>query len=71
MIFAVIIAIATALSAGQLTVELSFSTGQVNMVNVDGYWTVRIDGGYLWGEPGQPELPAVPINVLLPPGKKA
>ncbi len=71
MIFAVIIAIATALSAGQLTVELSFSTDQVNMVNVDGYWTVRIDGGYLWGEPGQPELPAVPINVLLPPGKKA
>lgn len=60
--------------AQQLTHQVTFSTNDVEITQVNGYDRVRlVNGGYIDGEEnaGEPQLPLISINLLLPEGAVA
>ena len=60
--------------AQQLTHQVTFSTGDVEITQVNGYDMVSlVNGGYIDNEEnaGEPQLPLISINLLLPEGAVA
>ena len=58
----------------QLTHQITFSTNDVEISEVNGYDMVRlVNGGFLENEEnaGEPQLPVISINLLLPEGAAA
>lgn len=60
--------------AQQLTHQITFSTNDVEITEVNGYDMVRlVNGGFIESEEnaGEPQLPLISINLLLPEGAEA
>src|SRR5690606_16210625 len=61
-------------NAQQLTHQVTFNINDVEIVSNDGYDIVRLkDGGIMESEEnaGEPQLPVISINLLLPEGAVA
>ena len=60
--------------AQQLTHQVTLNVNDVEITEVNGYDRVRLkDGGFIDNEnnAGEPQLPLISINLLLPGGAKA
>lgn len=60
--------------AQQLTHQVTFNVNDVEITEVNGYNMVRlVNGGFIDNEEnvGEPQLPLVSINLLLPEGAEA
>jgi hypothetical protein len=60
--------------AQQITHQVTFNTNDIEITEVNGYDMVRlVNGGYIDGEEnaGEPQLPLISINLLLPEGAVA
>ncbi len=50
------------------TISLEYSSDDVTLEPIDGYHRVRLESAsYAYGQPGDPELPALQARVVIPP----
>ena len=52
-------------------VEHPITNHQPDIIQVDTYQRVQIDGGQYLTKPGMPHLPSLPVSLVLPAGEKA
>ncbi len=69
---AVLLGLVVAVSAGVKMVDFAFSPQDFNFAaGEDGVVHLRVDDGMPFGNPGEPEIPVLARNVLLPPKNRA
>ncbi len=52
-------------------VEQPIQNQRPDILRIDSYQRVQIDGGIYLTKPGMPQLPSLPVSLLIPPGEKA
>ncbi len=67
----IILLLAAILPLIATVIEHPIEIQQPDIIQVDSYQRVQIDGGIYLTKPGMPFLPSLPVSLLLPPGEKA
>jgi hypothetical protein len=62
-----LLAFSSMLTAGELFQALQFSPSEVILTPVDGYQRVTIPDAVVTGEVGGPEIPCLPVRMVIPP----
>jgi len=68
---AAIIALFTAAYSGNLSVGIDFSPADFEIITNGTGTHIRLADGMPFGNPGEPEIPVLSRNILLPPGTRA
>jgi len=71
MIFVFLLTLSSVLFSESMTVDIEFSTDDFSIEQKGDFYRVNMEGALELGFPGEPCIPAIPINILLPPNTKA